>query len=595
MADSSEINPEASGLSVRDPDRSGPIWEHTRKPYQDEDQHYWDAKYKSFVTMRYCKYCDSHPTKAHRTTNFRNHLLNNHGITVEVTARKVTQDIENRASYLNKILGASDDLKQALSKSKRTPEEIAEELFRSYLMQNKKKIRRALVEFVVENRSPFHMVENSSLGTLLSCFNPCAKEVLPTSHNTVARYMVKSFDRQKELIQELLKSSYTRIHLSADIWTSPNNYLTLGLSGSFVRISDDGKPQRVRVLLGLQEVTGHSGENQCRLIAPILEEFDIMRKIGCIMGDNSGTNDTLCRFLSSRFESLETNPEWIAQEMRGRCLGHMINLIVNAFLANKEILEENEEEDLWVTITATSYEEAHDQAKEKGKKASRKKKTSSKLEPIAVLTKLHGIVVHMRNSPGHAKDFRRLAGRLIPQDNTTRWNSWFTMIKVACEKEAAIVKYTLNNRSDLSEKFLTNEDWKELRMVRDFLKVFHEATLRAEGENGSIGDTLVLLNALHECVTDEMVSNIRSSLALYANFIRREIIREPTECNGDCETVDQQLIIGGNVAFVSRLSTPTALFSNRNIVWSFSQPGGTYTVKKQLLKHGKEQQFLATV
>src|SRR4029077_12516084 len=189
----------------------------------------------------------------------------------------------------------------------------------------------------------FHMVENSSLGTLLSCFNPCAKEALPTSHNTIARYTVKSFEHQKELIHQFLKASYTRIHLSADIWTSPNNYLTLGLSGNFVRIGDDGKPQRVRVLLGLQEVSGHSGENQCRLIAPILEEFDIMRKIGCVMGDNSGTNDTLCRFLSSRFESLETTPKWIAEEMRGRCLGHMINLIVNAFLANKEIHEEQEE------------------------------------------------------------------------------------------------------------------------------------------------------------------------------------------------------------------------------------------------------------
>jgi hypothetical protein len=532
MADSSAVNPETSDQSVHEPDRSGAIWEHTRKPHQDEVQHYWDKKYKRFITMRYCKYCVSPPTKANRTTNFRNHLESSHDIKVEVTARKVTEDIEKRTSYLDKVFGASGDLKHALSKSKRTKEEVAEDLFRSYLMQNKEKIKRGLVEFLVENRSPFHMVEKASLGTLLSFFNPCAKEVLPTSHNTLARYTVKSFNHQKELIRKLLKESSTRIHLSADIWTSPNNYLTLGLVGSFVQISDDEKPQRVRVLLGLQEVAGHSGENQGRVIAPILEEFDIMGKIGCVMGDNSGTNDTLCRFLSSRFESLETTttPKWVAQEMRGRCLGHMINLIVNAFLSNKEICEETEEEDLWVTITTTSYEEAHHQEKEKGKKAGRKKQTSSKLEPIAALTKLHGIAVHIRNSSGHAKEFRRLAGRLIPQDNATRWNSWFTMVKVACEKEAAVLKYTLNNRSDLREKFLTDEDWKELRKIRDFLKVFHEATLRAEGDHGSIGHTLVLLNALHECVTDEIVINIRSSLTLQTNFIRREK-QKATECN----------------------------------------------------------------
>jgi hypothetical protein len=71
------------------------------------------------------------------------------------------------------------------------------------------------------------------------------------------------------------------------------------------------------------------------------------------------------------------------------------------------------------------------------------------------------------------------------------------MVKVACEKEAAVLKYTLNNRSDLREKFLTDEDF---------------------------------LNALHECVTDEIVINIRSSLTLQTNFIRREK-QKATECN----------------------------------------------------------------
>jgi hypothetical protein len=104
------------------------------------------------------------------------------------------------------------------------------------------------------------------------------------------------------------------------------------------------------------------------------------------------------------------------------------------------------------------------------------------------------------------------------------------MVKVACEKEAAVLKYTLNNRNDLQEKFLTDEDWKELRKIRDFLKVFHEATLRAEGDHGSIGHTLVLLNALHECVTDEIVINIRSSLTLQTNVIRREK-QKAAECN----------------------------------------------------------------
>jgi hypothetical protein len=146
--------------------------------------------------MRYCKHCVSSSTKANRATNLRNHLQSSHDIKVEITAKKVTEDIKKRASYLNKVFGASGD---ALFKSKRTNEEVAEDLFRSYLMENKGKIKRGLMEFLVENRSPFHKVEKASLGTLLSCFNPCAKEVLPTSHNTLARYTVKCFNHQKVL------------------------------------------------------------------------------------------------------------------------------------------------------------------------------------------------------------------------------------------------------------------------------------------------------------------------------------------------------------------------------------------------------------
>lgn len=514
MADSSEINSsetnsEISSISAFDPDRKAPIWAHTRKPYPNEVQNYWDTKYKRNLTMRYCKYCkNSTSTKAHVPTNFRRHLLSEHGITADVTPRKVKQNTNKRASYLDKVFGTSQDLKAAF-KSGRTIEEIAEAIFESYLTENKAKLKRALVEFIVRNKVPFHMVENSALGTLLLCFNPSANKVLPTSHNTIASYTMESFKDQKKLVQQLLKTSYTRIHLAADIWKSPNSYDALGITAKFIKI-DNEKPRRMEVLLGLQEVAGHSGENQFHVIAPLLEEFNIERNCGCVMGDNSGTNDTLCRSLASWFDSLKTTPTWDAQEMRGRCLGHMINLIVKSFLTNKVIVEEEKEEEdlIWIVITAASFEETQDQEKEKGKKAGKKKKTTTKLEPIFVLAKLHAIVHHMHSSSGHANEFRSLAGRLVPQDNATRWNSWFSMIQVACKHQEAISKYTLNNSNDLRDKFLTDEDWEELHAIEDFLEMFHEATLRAEGEHGSIGHTLVLLDLLYDCVVDKMVRNI---------------------------------------------------------------------------------------
>jgi len=41
------------------------------------------------------------------------------------------------------------------------------------------------------------------------------------------------------------------------------------------------------------------------------------------------------------------------------------------------------------------------------------------------LGKLHNIVIHIRGSSGRTKEFEDLAGRIIPLNNRTRWNSWY--------------------------------------------------------------------------------------------------------------------------------------------------------------------------
>lgn len=494
------VNPDPS-VKIFKPTRSSPLWDETREPEAHEEKAYWDPEKEKFVALRYCKQCTK---QAINTTNFKSHLETQHKRKITVESR-IHKESKKRSQELNDIFGI-EDLDKVFEPGQ-TKSEIVEHIFTSYLRQNKPKIRRALTEFVVQSRQSFNIVESPVLGTLLNCINPRASDFLPTSHNTVSKDVMVAFEEQKSHVRKVLSKAYTRVHLSADIWTSPNRRLALGVTGTFVRI-EEKRPVRSRLLFGLKNVKGHAGEKQFHVIRPLLREFGISARMGALVADNSTTNDTLSRALERSFEELHLRPPWRAGDMRVRCLGHIINLIVKAFLLNNEILCEEDEEKQDETFIDLTVEPGNQGGSSttanrggKGKKKAPKK--VEKLMPI--LEKLHAIIVHNLYSANRSDEMRDLAGRGIPIDVITRWNSWYQSIIVACKKQEAITKYTLNH-SELQPHFLTDEDWEELRTLRDFLQVFHEATLRTEGDDGSIGQHLVILNLLSDCINEEMVS-----------------------------------------------------------------------------------------
>jgi hypothetical protein len=85
---------------------------------------------------------------------------------------------------------------------------------------------------------------------------------------------------------------------------------------------------------------------------------------------------------------------------------------------------------------------------------------------------MHNIVVHICSSPTCITEFLELAGRRIPLNNRTRWNSWYTMLVIALELRPAVEKYFQNYESDLKDDELSNTDWRRLRTITEFLEPF---------------------------------------------------------------------------------------------------------------------------
>jgi hypothetical protein len=64
-------------------------------------------------------------------------------------------------------------------------------------------------------------------------------------------------------------------------------------------------------------------------------------------------------------------------------------------------------------------------------------------------------VVNIRSLPTRTAEWKELAGRMIPMDNCTRWNSWFVMLEVLLNLEPYVTKYCINYGDKLKEDILT--------------------------------------------------------------------------------------------------------------------------------------------
>jgi hypothetical protein len=206
---------------------------------------------------------------------------------------------------------------------------------------------------------------------------------------------------------------------------------------------------------------GHSGEAQFDALLPVLQDYSIVQKLGAVVSNNSGTNDTLCQAIEAYLLE-EEDLKWDSAKWRLRCMGHIINLAVQAFLFHNLI--EMEELELCDEL-------------EKEGELTEKEEVKQKFRLLGPFSKLHNIIVDIRSSAGHTEEFLALAGRMILLDNRTRWNSWYELLVVANKHLSFIDTYTKEHFVKLSKDYLTPEDWKRLHTIKDFLQPFHRATL----------------------------------------------------------------------------------------------------------------------
>jgi hypothetical protein len=443
-----------------------PVWKHTRDPTKEENQAHF-----------YCIHCNKETRTPYNTSiseNIKKHIQGFHKIPIEMAISK-NQAIVNLQlrQYYHQATGTNEQ------------KELDTEILEAHL--NISVILEALITLIIVRNLSYALVEWPEFHTLCQALNQAIKGKITTSHSGITSSVKGAWERHQDTVRQVVQAALSHIHISLDIWTSPNRLLLLAICGHFTTY--DGKQQKA--LLALKQVSGHSSEAQMSILWPVLQDYGITHKLGAIVCDNASTNNVLCRLVQKELKD-KLSLNWEADHWRIRCLGHIINLVVQAFLFTNQVSLES----------LDSYDE---QERHTGvfdvTEAIR-----AQFRLMGPLGQAHNIVVHIRGSAGRTKEFRTLATRLIPMDNRTRWNSWYEMLRVLLDLRPAVERYCQNHEEELEEDILTPKDWKKLRTIKDFLGPFTRATLAAEGST-SLDSTLFMMDVLIKHLQQENVSS----------------------------------------------------------------------------------------
>jgi hypothetical protein len=347
------------------------------------------------------------------------------------------------------------------------------------------RFRHHLLHWVVNKQLPFTTVEDDDFRQMLLALSPSIESYM-VGKSTIRNWVVEEYERARLQVKEVLAEAKSKIHISFDLWTSPNAYAICAICAHFVGPDYANHS----VLLGMKRMLGtHHGEDISEAILPVLEEYKIGPNLGVFVADNADSNDTAIRAMLQVLR-----PDLNIEDCRSRCLGHILNLAAKAFLFGKE---------------TSAFEDAVDLVNENDEavESDKMKKAQDLWRKKGPVGRFHNIVVFIRSSPQRREAFRRCLvdesnkDLMVMLDNSTRWNSTYSSIKRGLELKERLMLFCQLRKAEISEDILSEADWHHLEEISIALEPFYEATLMSEGRAktgfyGAVWEVLPTLEGL---------------------------------------------------------------------------------------------------
>jgi hypothetical protein len=175
------------------------------------------------------------------------------------------------------------------------------------------------IRWIVTMHIALSCVESEAILDWVLYICPALEKYLVESGDAIRRWIMKEFVRQKSEIKKELATARSRIHVSFDLWTSPNSKGLVGVI--YHHLSKDWK--MCSMLAGMRRLKGaHTGEGIAEVVIPIIKAMGVTDQLGFFLGDNAGPNDNAIRAILSQLRPDIKDPD----SRRVLRIGHIINL-----------------------------------------------------------------------------------------------------------------------------------------------------------------------------------------------------------------------------------------------------------------------------
>lgn len=160
---------------------------------------------------------------------------------------------------------------------------------------NRAKYIETLVLLVCGRKLPIDIVTWPAFQKFCLCLNPFIESDLIVSRSILVEHITKLYNFHRDELETKFQNAKSLIHISAGLWTSPDEFSYLGVHAQWV----DENYTLKKMLIGLPECEfSQLGPYLATNIMEIIQQFNLGSKIGYFTGDTAGSNDTCLEAVS---------------------------------------------------------------------------------------------------------------------------------------------------------------------------------------------------------------------------------------------------------------------------------------------------------